>query len=484
MRKLLLFLFLLLLCCAAVPFLIGYEIKENFYHLVQAFPADNPGVQILALDYEQGWLTSKAHVKISTPFPPLPSPLVESVDCDIHHGPLVKDPFFGHLTLALGSIETKLYLSGLEIQGGASDKSIMNIKTLIDLRNDWHSHFTQPALSFALPPILQFTGEDSEGNIDFFFEHSHLIEFTLFMKAKGFDITFDQPLPITALHFSSLTYERRARHDPLGFWLGTDKVNLSKVGIKKRDSSEITLQDFVFDGNIQRSHANFYELNLQVGVKEIQTTLEKLPTLGPIQLTIDVKNVSRNGVKELISFFQKPHQQPLTKEEQLAYLNQLPKLLTNTSLFTESLSINSPFGTLDNNARISWDSEAGLPTTFVDAMNKVNATISLSIATTLMDQLIILDNDLNPPTSSQASSTPSASIDVPAVPGSPLEPVPTPAISSVAENGSQQKPPSLKENIDAWIQQGYLLKEKDRYTVTIRRSKGAAWINDKALPSS
>ena len=80
MRKLLLFLFLLLLCCATVPFLIGYQLKENFYHLVRAFPSDNPGLQILDVKYERGWLTSKAHAKISITLPSLPSPLLIDVE--------------------------------------------------------------------------------------------------------------------------------------------------------------------------------------------------------------------------------------------------------------------------------------------------------------------------------------------------------------------------------------------------------------------
>lgn len=473
MRKLLLFFFLLLLCCAAVPFLIGYEIKQNFYHLVEVFPKDNPGLKILAVNYEQGWLSSKAQVKISISFPTLPSSIVESIDSDIHHGPLVKDPASGNLTLGLGRIDSQVFLSGFEVQTKSGDKSVTQINTLIDLHNGWHSYFTQPALSFSLPSILQFASEAAEGRIDFSFENNQLNEFSLFVDAKGFDLTFNQLPLISEMHFASFSYERQARHDPLGFWLGTIKANFSKVVLKKRDNSEIILQDFAFDGSTQRPQANLYDVNLHVFVKEIQTALDKLPQLGPLQLTIDIKNLSRNGIKDLVTFFEKPHQQPLTQEEQMAYMNLLTKLLTKTTLITENLSINSPFGTLDNQAHISWDSEAGLPLTFIEAINKINATVSLSIASALVDQLITLEDSFHP----QA-----ASIDVPAVPGTPFESVPTPSVNAVATD-SGQKPPSLRQNIDAWVQQGYLIKDKDRYTVTIRRSNGAASINDKALPS-
>lgn len=469
MRKLILFVLILLVLCAAAPVLIGYRIKDNFYQLVQSFPKNNPNLQLLAVEYKQGWLTSEVHLKMGITLPSFSQTIVESIDSHIYHGPLIKDPLSGHFTLALGSIDSTVFLSGLKVETPAPDKSIMKMSTLIDLKNAWHSHFIQSPLTFSLPPLVEFNGQGSTGHFDFYIENNRLVEFDLSMESKEMRVSFNE-IPLSEINFSSFSYERKARMDSFGFWTGPLQLSLPQITIKKRDGMQMSIQDFRMEGSTKRPHSDFYDIDLRITTKEILTTphQEDLPKLGPIQLTIAIKNLSRVGIGELNSFFE-THNQPLSKEDQLAYLNLIPKLLTDKTLITENLTINTSVGTLDNDTRIAWDSDPGLPSNFAEIGQKVNAKIHLSIAEALANQIIsLLDKNL-----SQSQ---------PAVPSIPEVPGTESAVSTVATVPAEG-PPSTRQQFDSWLEQGYLIKENDRYSTSIRRENGVTWINDKALPS-
>jgi len=502
MRKVLLvFLLLILGLCAASPYFIGYQIKKSLYEVAAGFSQDNKNFIVAIQDYQGGWLSSDATIEIrfqvpaamssSTPGAELKT-VTETIHSHILHGPLVQEPLSGRFILALAIIQSKAFISGFDYTSSASDHSVTDMTTWVDFKNHWHSQYTQPSLAFTLGQVAQIHWQTATGSFDFTLNNNQLAAYRFNIASKEMVVGLPSSTTLSEVNMDALQYENEFSKTSTGIWAGTAKMTLPILTIKKKDQTQITLQDSQFENTISNPNTNFYDFALHIAVKNIQTAAAVLPSLGPVQFNFSANHLNLAGVQALGDFFKAMHHQPLTDEERKTYFSLLPKLLTTTTLLNENLDAATPDGKLLNEAHFSWQSTPVLPTNPQEMVQNANTVITLRVATALVDKLIAAHD--GPATTTTPAATTSAAntattATTPASPGtSATNSTPanaatpdttTTATTPTPPQTEQQAPPTFKSTLDAWLEKGYVVKEGNDYVVLLKRENGVTTINGK-----
>ncbi len=482
MRKVLIVFFLLLMgFCAALPYLIGYQVKNNIYAVVNTLAQNNKNINVSILEYNLGWLSSDAKIQVTVRLPArmtaaVPGTskqqtLTETIENHIEQGPLIKDPFFGRWTLGMATIESKLYLSGFDYTSKSDDHSVMQMTTLVDFQDKWHSQFTQPALHFSIFNQAQFSSQGASGNIEFTVKNQRIDHADLTLVAKGLVFALNENPVLSEIDIDSLKYTNHSNLGNLDVWTGTIQMSLPTLVIKKRGNSQITLQESVVDNTVSSPNPNLYDFSGSLAFKNIQTANAVLPSLGPLRLTITGNNLSLAGVEALSAFFKSLHHQPMTREERVTYLNMLPKMLTPTTLITGNLAATTPLGGVQTDAALSWKIDPALPSTLQEMAQKMKATVNLRMACALVDKLIAVHDgptattapapaatlptakNSTPPSPAAPTGTPTAATATPpttnSTPSSPAAPtgIPTPAATPPTTMNSTHSSPTAPTEI-------------------------------------
>lgn len=497
MRKVSLFLlaiFLFLLAVlAASPYLIGYHVKANLLLTVDALGQHNDRFKISVLEYKQGWLSSDAKLKISLPLPPNPQSnesltFTEIIDSHINHGPLLLNTTAKNFDFGLAHIESKVFFPDLVYTSDFSDHAFIHFSTFIDFKNNWHSQFTQSAISFSIANLLKFSSQGLTGSWDFHVKNNFINKSQLVFHSQGISTVFIASPIIREVNLEALSYENRSQQQASGIWTGLVKIAVPKITINKMDNSQIIVQDSIIDNTTANPSSNLYDFSLHFAVKNIQTATTLLPNLGPLDFTIGFNHLNLDGLQALSTFFKSLHHQPLTPEERLTYMNMLPKVLTPTTFIVENISANTPFGTLKNDGSLSWKNDKNMPTTLQDMAQTLIATINLRAASALVDRLLAAQMNANP--SAEVTPAVNNSLNAPASTAATTDIQPSTAASTITEapkpptDAAPAEPatPSLKQVFDSWIEKGYILKEGGDYVVLIKFENGAATLNGKPLP--
>jgi uncharacterized protein YdgA (DUF945 family) len=518
MRKVLSVLVLLLLAiCAASPYLIGYQVKNGFYAIVDTLSQKNKYIEMSVLEYKLGWLSSDAKVQLTIHLPKSQDPaadaqaknLTEIIESHIDHGPLVKDPVFGHWTLAMAAIKSQYIVTGVTSSSGGKLPPLQ-VMTLVDFKNNWHTQFTRPAFEYASPkPNIQFSMQGADGSLDFNVKNNQVSQYSLLFEIKGLAFKLPDSPVLAEIDLDSVKYEKSSKMEDSGIRTGKSTLTLPSLTIKKKDNRQITLQDGILTNTLSSPNLNLYDFRLDFSFKNLQTANELLPSVGPLQLSIAANNLNLPGVDALISFFQSLDHQPLTPEDTQAYMKLLPKILTPTTLFTVNLTSNTTFGAMQNDGTLSWKAGATAPATVQEMAQTANSTLNLHVASALVDKMIAAHDGpaatADPATTANASTaadstakTESATPSSTAIPAKTdsttaaptgkdaSAPASTPAAAAASSDAStpaNQGPPPFRPVFDSWLLQGYVLKDGNNYVVSIKHENGLTTINGKSPPS-
>jgi uncharacterized protein YdgA (DUF945 family) len=477
MRKtnLLVTIFLVVLVFAVIglsPWIAGFIFKENYLNLIEIINRDNR-VKVDVLEYHSGWFNSHAKIQVT----PIHFPLVKSeqnpiippsftIEHTIAHGPLVFDKIKNGYTIACASIQSFVHLPPpieARILGNQSTQGLVQINSLATFGGDWFNNIRMPLLNIPTSSFSKMIWQGLTSDFNFSVFGDFIQKVDLKMQVGSLAVEGDNQSPISAMTIQSISYENNATRQPIGLWNGAANVSVPTVSVKESDGSSVVVDSLAGSSSFGIS-GDTYHLDSQLSIKSILTPNFLITNISPAKIALAIKGINAQALVEFMQTVRSRGSKPFTPGDLQNYVNKLAHLITPTSSITEEVALNTSSGNMQGKIKLYWTPNAPAPTTLQDIMLNTNMASNIRIAIPLVDKFIEIFSE----------KYPSAQLPAPQVanPQAAQLPVQTP---------EQTKADRVKQMINAWEQQGYIIKDNNDYVMSITREGGIIKINGKVM---
>lgn len=208
--------------------------------------------------------------------------------------------------------------------------------------------------------------------------------------------------------------------------------------------------------------------HMELTIKNIQVTNIPIPISinGSLHFSFNLDNVNIEALRKLMLLSQALKSKDSTPERNQQIVNQMtqivPQVVTNTSKLTVDEAYNTAQGAIINNYQVTYPPNLPLPKDSTELMHNLRGTVFIKVAISLLDSYLAA---LNVPPSTQPSSNQKQQAD-----GSLFI--------------QQMISAMIKQNLDAWIKQGYIIKDKSDYIFSLTFDKGVFRVNGKVFDPS
>lgn len=431
MRKIAIFIIALVIFISVglVPWIDGTIFKKNYLNMVEAINHYHH-VKIEVLNYQQGWFTSSAKIRVT----PLsgsaqqPSPFVSFIIINsISHGPLVTDKAKNSLTFAYASIQSLVHFP---VEFAAFNKGPLNpieINTIFSFNHEWLNQFTIPSLALTLPGSGKLMWQGLSGNVDFHVVNKQITQSHIDMQVGALSLDGNnENSVVSTANIQAFSYQSEAWRQADGLWKGNTTLSLPGVKVIRPDGSNIEASQFKLISSVDGQSAAAYQFNLQIGMQKLHVPNDIIADVSDFNLSLIVNNVNMQVARELQNLIASL-QTNGESDTQQAYLALLPHLINANTTVNQKLTMNTPLGRLLSTVNVSWPANTPMPATLSDMASKTSMTINIRAASTLIDKLIESFDKL--------MSAYSSSVKPPQQqPVTPVAPQPAPAVATDSKN--------------------------------------------------
>lgn len=372
--------FLFLLCCllfiimvvGLTPYIDGIFFKKKYYHFVDVLNKESQ-IHVTVLDYRQGWLNSRAKIRITInknlfefyqPTSTATSPLISFIiEENIIHGPIVYDRIKKKLKLGYANIESNLFLADALQQilpGMFRGPNIMYADMLSEFDGDWSGHIQIQPLALMLKNIGNITwgGVNSDFKIVIRNEHIKHVKNELSFGLFVIDVISST---IRKLIIYPIQYSYDVSRQETGLWSGNSKINALGFMITRSNGPTIAGNSFSLQSTFSMDENTFYNTNLHLIFNDLKIPDYFISDISQLRLAVIANNFSTRGLNEYLNNFT-----PATLST--FDLNKIETLLAHTVTTTSdihgSIHLSSSSGNMTTVFKTNWQPNIPAPDTF------------------------------------------------------------------------------------------------------------------------
>ncbi len=380
---------IILAVLAATPWIDGFFFKKNYYHFVKALET-NKAVNIKIMDYQQGWLHSKAKVAVTQAAMGKESTYTTPtiiLEQSISHGPLAYDAGNHRLVIALATIRSNIHLpaaiEAILLGTQANTQGVVESNMIATLSGDYLSHIKTPVFNMSIPNTVDTVWQGLNGSMDFKMQGRRLQKVTTDMtlgafSAKGKGLSL-------AIQEAQLKYS--ISPDVGGLWKGAYDLTFPGITlIDASNASTLEAKNLKLAYLFGAATPHFYDANFQFAAEQL--ILSNAWQISQLHNNLAFQNISTQALVNLVDTVNHFKDNPtlFTPEQyQQQVTTLLPSLITTQTLFKEELALNTSYGPLSLKAEAMWPQAIK---EVQEIPKKVKAKADLRVASALLNQLI------------------------------------------------------------------------------------------------
>ncbi len=397
MRKLIQLVLLLILLLTFAPLGMGMWLQHTYYSLVSYYNAQGD-VAIQVLNYQRGWMSSSASLRVKIINPTLVTWVKESgvvdpqldllVEQKIQHGPILYYPaqispfYFGlaviHNQWQLSSAMQEFLKVFATVVGDIQDDDV------ISFAGNYIKYFKINSLYSNLPNqqvSVQFK-QGLTGKIELFPGQNKLNA-----TIKFPDVILLAANKHGAMKASAGMLQLDQQQAKSGLWLGYLKLQLAALTAQDFAGYSFSLAGLNLAGTIKERAEKIASEHI-VDIEKI--TLAK-QTFGPLHLKVTSSALISQAVVDMIIAYRQIMQRGelYASQLQLKMLSLLPKVLvTDSQVQLDAFHLSAPEGDFDMTGQIAWPYQGKSAYDFEELVRDMNLEVDARVSKPLLNPLI------------------------------------------------------------------------------------------------
>lgn len=467
MRKLLFLIIVVAAIIGSIPFIIGYQFKQQFIAIVTSLPAaSSSAIKVEVIEYRLGWLNSFARLRVSSTDPAFNKYYADGIIIDdlIAHGPIVFDSVTNQYKLGAATIVSYVYLpQSLQkmLTSNQENKPFSEIQIIIMFGNVWHS--ITKIMPISLPWLGELRFADSTSTARFELQNNQLTEFStthdtgaISFKSNGDNTS------ITSFYIQPSRFIISATRAFDSIWNTSQNLSIPSITLNAGNQS-LAITNITGDFKQGIDASRLYQLSTNFQIKTINSPAYFITDFTDIRFLLEMNDLNPDGLN---TFGKAARVNP-----KFAVVT-LRDMFTPTSKLNLSLSFNSSAGALNSMIKI-----AIMPTdVFIKAQLDSSIVIAELLLTKLVTNYIETMDKQRPPLPPANPST--LSVNTPTTSAAPAIPNAALPADLTSSKSSEQR---AQEMITGWLQEGYLIKQEGNYIINISVNEGILKINGKII---
>lgn len=480
MRKVLLFLVVFIAVIAGVaPFLDGYLFKTIFMQRMAFMQQQmsNPNVKMELTEYKIGWLQSIARITV-TSLPPTDKktgitmpPMVFHIDSVIQHGPIIL--IDNKPVLAYANVDTTIHLPDIAAALIPDNgNGFMTINSLVSIDgSQWLSNYTIPAVSFM--GMAKWDGLTGNMTIEAPLRTPEKISSNFSIGALTVPVNPAMP-SLPEIFLSPMTYTMNAIVDASSLWSGSSDLSSQGLDVKWRDGRIIKAMKFAVHSTYGAT-GSMYNIASDITLGSLQLPASSpVTTLTDFKYSISLDNLDVEGIKAYKAFIGNTTGTPPADMQ----INKALAMLSKSSSLVTSSSIATNLGNGQATIKLSLENA---PKSKDEVLNDLNANIDARIASPLLDKMVTtyLASKSAPAQLAPAAMNTMAAGDIQQPSATPIDP--SQPVADEVTAASEPSDPTMvaKQVIDALVEKGYLVRDKNDYVISFSKKGNTMTLNGK-----
>lgn len=542
MRKMVYFVVMLCIAVALTPFVVGFYIKSHIQPFITTLFEDKH-LTVSIVHYHQGWLSSEVELAIKPDTTNLPPTVAThaglTLRSHITHGPFIYDKNKHTFTLAMAKAQSDIYLPKeiTSILSEPPSKSYFHVNSMVYFTGQVQDHYAIPAIKFSVPDHIQFNWEGMQGQSQYQIKQNQLLAIRSNVTFQTLVITVNglNPFQLTVM---PITSKYQINLHPSTVWVGDATLTIPKL-MATYQTNNIQIDNAKILLNQQVTSNNKYNLSELFTADKLTIPTPIMSTIAPVNFNLSLNNINASAIANFTKFLNSIQSASMPPTFQQDLVKHISQLISPDSALTSDLYLQTTSGSLSLNINLNLltiDSNNSLESIL---KNQTRAVLHLKISAPLANELVdyvlarlaiptptpargaaatgladkpdslnqdkidqfntkvatlMKDGKLDLPTTMQIISLSNQALS-PAqfndkiaelkiksdittqISALYLQMIQEQQISANAATTPQMPP--AQQLIDEWIKQGYLIKDKNDYTLSITAEGGVAKINGK-----
>lgn len=404
----------ILIVVGLTPWVHGILFKRNYVNFIQIINQENIA-KIEILEYNLGWLTSHAKIRILPVLPKnsqhasLPMNMVMMynlvLDENISHGPFVYDKIQNKYSIALGSIQSAFHFPTIEtmVFGQEKAEGLIQINTLSTYDGTWKNQIMIPSLTSMKPGIGKVTWQGLNGNFTITVKDNLIKTMESHLTMGALLIESENPI-VPQVNLQAITYDNNMIRQPLDLWTGNTTISLPFISLTQQEGPSFTMQKAMLTSSVG-INANMYFGKADASVQTFEMQNIDLPPISPFTFSLSINNLSAQGLANYIQYIKsKPN---FFKDDMKNVESLMTKVFTPTSNLNGVISLNTALGASTDTIKISFKTNSPSPTSLNDLMMNLIFEMDMRTAAPLLEKwLEIYIQKHTPPQSPSQVSAP------------------------------------------------------------------------------
>jgi hypothetical protein len=410
----LVFVLLVLVGIAIVPWIDGMMVKRHYENFISAFALQaDKRVKIKIVEYHQGWLTSQAKISVTTSIdniglPPAPNQQAASayfiptiiLDQTITHGPLVRNPVTDQYSLGLASIESNVRLPAtiealfLGNQAGTSN-GVVTLRALMTFGGDYLTQVRIPVFNISIPGVGQFVWQGLNGSINYYTKGNEIAK----IKTDIVVGAIESRSEMGSLVSKEATIKSDMGSDVSGLWDGFSALSIPEFTVVT-PNGVFSIKNVNLTNTFNIVAKGFYSAKLQLAIGQLSMPMF---SIDQSSMNLSSENINADALAKILTELSNYHSGEMTQQQVIHYINLVPSLITPTSLGQNNVLINTSNGKLTMSGQVSWSAAVK---TIDDMVKNLHAKEDIRISVALVNQIIdmtmqgeaVVEQNLNAPT--------------------------------------------------------------------------------------
>jgi len=470
-------LIIIILVLAIGPWLDGFIFKRNYLTFLNNLNQDAANMNIKVINYQMGWLKSSAKLSINFNNTFTGKPITVNVDQTILHGPFIYDRSHSTLKFAEAIIQSKFSYD--QLQNVPLTLPVLSVETTANFTNGFNNHFEIAPYHAEIPMVAKLDWQGLDAYL-FLQSQSHYISR---IQNDAHFRTLTLSGANSSLQLEGIVVKNQYSHKQDSLWQGEDHLTIPTLTIS-RGNQTYQLTQYKIDSHYGNNAQNGYDIQSIISLEQL---VLPLMTITPSKSTITLQNLNSNTLKQIMNltktFQGKTNNAFLTQYNQL-----LLQLITpNTSLSLDNVLTTSE-GNMTTATKLTWAANTPLPTTAPEILKglngQLNARVSKQLVAFIIEQIETakksrMDYENHAAPSTVTPSLTNAASETPPAP-SPI--TPTPVTPNTVAPIATPVSPTLTDQLNQLIQQGYISEDGNDYVITMTYQNGTLMINQKQVP--
>lgn len=395
-----LFVFLLMLGIALIPWIIGSLCKRNYFHYVARFN-QNSGIHLEIISYEQGWLQSQATLRVviqhtlatdlhkfNAPLMALIKPVTLIIHENIQHGPIVYNRIARRFSIGYANIQSDLTLPAdfaLNFATRVDSEGPIRIDTIARFSNRWQTHLAIPKLNMMILPQASGSIDGIIGTIDLKLKN-HIK--TIVLNFQFGATTINQPQSSFAnkitLNPSDYRYNATLQN---GLLTGSTLLRLNQLSVSRLNQNSFSADRFILSNIFSFDDRILYNTSASIYIGNLNAVNSVVPATTTLKINIKANNFDANGLNAYIQKLSTISPNLFTALNTSVLADLIMHAVNVNSTIMGDLNANTALGKVSANTKMTWSTPS--KSTFMDLVHQ--ALIQIDIRAAMPFVMHVLD---------------------------------------------------------------------------------------------